>query len=122
MVRPLTQKLFNAVMMDLYPEGLAVACDFGLDEPEHYEALHGPIRAGEITLEQLDAAICDGPKLTALVKDCPSNPHKSIIFSTMWDDLVDEEDTCVSCGQSMLTESGMVCSACQKKAQDALTI
>ena len=104
MVRPLTQKLFDAIMMDMWPEGCAVLVDFGLDDQAHYEALHGPIRNGEITIAQLDAAICDGPKLTALVKDCPSNPHKGIIFSTVWDDLGPDPDEEDEDGESALGE------------------
>lgn len=92
MVRPLTQKLFEAIMLDLWPEGIAAQVDFGLDSQEHYEALYGPIRNGEITIQQLDDAICDGAKLTALVKDCPSNRHKDIVFRTAWDELGQDPD------------------------------
>lgn len=95
-MRPLTKKLFDAIMLDLWPEGNATVVDFGIDSQAHYEALYGPIREGEITIEQLDAAICDGAKLTALVKDCSSNPHKGIVFRTAWDDLGPEEDAAMA--------------------------
>jgi hypothetical protein len=44
-----------------------------------------PIREGEITPEALDAALGDGPKLTALVRETASNPHKDVEFHTSWD-------------------------------------
>lgn len=49
------------------------------------------MRAGEITAEQLDAALGNGPALTALVRGARSNPHKEIAFVTAWDALGGEE-------------------------------
>jgi len=91
MVRPLTQKLIDAVLMDEYPNSNAVIVDFGIDSQEHYEALYYPIRHEEITPEQLDEALGNGAKLTQLVKNAPSNPHKDIVFHCLWDDLEPEE-------------------------------
>jgi hypothetical protein len=91
MVKPLTQKLYDAIMMDEWPSGMATLVDFGLvgdGAQDRYEALYYPIRAGEITLEQLDAALGDGPKLTTLVSGVKSNPHKGIVFTTPWDNAV----------------------------------
>ncbi len=102
MARPTAERLFKAIMADEWPDGMAALVDFGLDgygsrDPDmrqkRYEALHGPIRAKEITLEQLDAALGDGPALTRLVNRCRNNPHKGIVFTTAWDNLTqgDEE-------------------------------
>lgn len=103
MVRPVTQSLFGLIMLDLMPGSPAVMADFGLDgwgatedrklaAHRRYEALYYPIRAGEITVEQLDQALGNGPKLTLLVRHAPSNPHKEIVFKTAWDDLRDIDE------------------------------
>ena len=89
MIRPVTQALFNAVMFDIRPRASAIV-DFGIDTQEHYEALHAGVRAGEVTIDQLDAALGSGPKLTALVRSAPSNPHPDIVFRTSYDALYDE--------------------------------
>ena len=91
MVRPVTQNLVESIMLDMWPRAAAI-CDFGLDSQEHYEALHGPIRAGEVTPEQLDEALGNGKKLTKLARSLPSNPHKDIVFETDYDFLEDEDD------------------------------
>lgn len=97
MAKPLTEQLFQAIMMDEWP-GFAACVDFGLDgwgdvqsRQYRYEALYYPIRAKEITIDQLDEAIGDGPKLTALVNRCKKNPHKGIVFQTAYDELGEEE-------------------------------
>jgi hypothetical protein len=86
-VRPVTRTLFNAIVLDTWPDSSAAIVDFGLDSQRHYEALHGPIRAGEITIEQLDGALGSGPKLTELVRQARSNPHKWIVFQCAGDRL-----------------------------------
>ena len=83
-VRPVTQGLVDAIMLDVLPRPSAVV-DFGIDTQEHYEALYYPVRAGDITPECLDAALGDGPALTALVGKAESNPHKGIVFVTVYD-------------------------------------
>lgn len=91
-VRPLTRMLYDALMQDVWPDAPATIVDFGLESQEHYEALYYPVRAGEITIEQLDEALGSGPKLTALARSAKSNPHKGIAFSTPYDDLLEEEE------------------------------
>lgn len=86
-VRPVTRRLYDAMILDVWPEGAAVVVDFGLESQAHYEALHGPVRAGEVTAEQLDRALGSGPLLTTLVRAAPSNPHRDIVFVTSYDDL-----------------------------------
>lgn len=48
-VRPVTRTLFEALILDSWPESSAAIVDFGLDTQAHYEALHGPVRTAEIT-------------------------------------------------------------------------
>jgi hypothetical protein len=82
--RPTTRHLVSSILLDAWPNH-AAAVDFGIDTQKHYEALYFPIREGEITPETLDAALGDGPKLTALAREAASNPHKDVEFHTSWD-------------------------------------
>ena len=84
-IRPVTKLLFEAMTLDIWPNSSAAIVDFGLESQSHYEALHAPIRAGQITLEQLDAALGSGSKLTALVRSTPANTHKEIVFRCLED-------------------------------------
>ena len=90
-VRDTTRNLVESIMFDVWPRRGAIV-DFGLKSQEHYEALYYPIREGEITPEQLDAALGKGDALTALARSARTNPHKEIAFRTDWDDLRAEPD------------------------------
>ena len=81
---PSLRTFFDSIMLDVIPRPAAIV-DFGLDSQEHYEALYYPVRKGEVGLEALDAALGDGPALTALVAGAKSNPHKGIVFRTAYD-------------------------------------
>ncbi len=83
-VQPTTRHLVTSILFDAWPNHAAVV-DFGIDSQKHYEALYYPIRAAEILPEALDAALGDGPQLTAMVRDAASNPHKDVEFHTSWD-------------------------------------
>src|ERR1700736_4859614 len=83
-VRPTTRNLVTSILMDAWPSHAAVV-DFGIDSQKHYEALYFPIREAEIMPSALDAALGDGPKLTALAREAASNPHKDVEFHTSWD-------------------------------------
>ena len=85
--------LFDSVMKDMWP-GMGAMVDFGLDgfgaagradAQKRYEALYYPIRAEEITMQQLRQVVGDGAAITKLVNRCPSNPHKGIKFITVYD-------------------------------------
>jgi hypothetical protein len=91
-LRPVTKIMYHAILSDVWPDGTAAIVDFGLESQEHYEALYYPLRAGEITLGDLDDALGSGPKLTALVRSAGSNPHKGIVFRTPYDELLQEEE------------------------------
>lgn len=90
-VRPTTQHLVSSILFDSWPNH-AAAVDFGIDSQKHYEALYYPIRAQEISPEALDAALGDGQKLTALVREAASNPHKDVEFHTSWDLILGRND------------------------------
>jgi hypothetical protein len=85
-IRPATKNLVESVLLDVWPRNAAIV-DFGIRSQEHLEALYYPLRHGEITPEQVDAALGNGRKLTELVNAAPHNPHKGIEFRTSWDDL-----------------------------------
>ena len=90
-VRDTTRNLVDSILLDAWPRSGAIV-DFGLKSQEHYESLYYPVREGEITAEQLDAALGNGKKLTALARSARSNPHRDIEFSTDWDDLLEEPE------------------------------
>jgi hypothetical protein len=90
--RPTTRHLVGSILFDAWPN-LASAVDFGIESQKHYEALYYPLRAGEITPETLDAALGDGQKLTALVREAASNPHKDVKFHTSWDSIPGRGDS-----------------------------
>jgi hypothetical protein len=83
-VRPVTRSLVTSILMDAWPSHAAIV-DFGIDSQKHYEALYYPIREAEIMPKALDAALGDGPKLTAMTREAASNPHKDVQFQTSWD-------------------------------------
>jgi hypothetical protein len=85
-LRPATQNLVTAVMLDMWPRQPAIAV-FGIRSQAHLEALYYPLRHGDFTPEQVNAALGNGPKLTELVNAAPHNPHKGIVFRTDWDAL-----------------------------------
>ncbi len=83
-VRSTTRNLVTSILMDAWPSHAAVV-DFGIDSQKHYEALYHPIREAEIMPKALDAALGDGPKLSAMTREAASNPHKEVEFHTSWD-------------------------------------
>jgi hypothetical protein len=90
-IRNTTQNLVEAIWADEWPRHGAIV-DFGLRSQEHYEALYYGVREGQITREQLDAALGKGEALTALARAAHSNPHREIVFRTDWDDLREEDE------------------------------
>jgi len=79
-VRPVAKSLYTALVLDMWPDSPATIADFFLTDQRRYEALYFPIRAGEITVEQLDQVLGDAAAITRLVNESPSNPHKGVIF------------------------------------------
>jgi hypothetical protein len=88
-IRDTTRNLVEAVMLDVWPRNAAIV-DFGIRSQQHYEALYDPLRHGDFTPEQMDAALGNGRKLTELVNAAPHNLRKGIVFHTDWDDLLPE--------------------------------
>jgi len=91
MVSPVTQNLFDSMVMDMWPRP-AACVDFGIDTQNHYEALHAAIREGELTPEKLDEILGDGLAITEAVNKCKSNPHKGISFYTSYDIMKEYEE------------------------------
>lgn len=89
-VRPTTRNLVTSILMDAWPNHAAIV-DFGIDSQKHYEALYYPIREAEIMPKELDAALGHGEKLTAMIREAASNPHKDVQFHTSWDVILGRE-------------------------------
>lgn len=89
-VRPTTRNLVTSILMDAWPSHAAIV-DFGIDSQKHYEALYYPIREAEIMPKELDAALGHGEKLTAMIREAASNPHKDVQFHTSWDVILGRE-------------------------------
>jgi hypothetical protein len=53
---------------------------FGLSSPMHLEALLASFFSAETTVEDLDLAVGDPTRLTAILQASPSNPHKGLVF------------------------------------------
>jgi hypothetical protein len=79
-IRPTAIRTWQALLMDMWPDSPAAIADFWLTDQKHYEALYYPIRAAEITMEDLDQVLGDPEAITKLVNSMPSNPHKGIVF------------------------------------------
>jgi len=62
----------------------AAIVDYGIDTPEHFEALRQAVFTGKIEAPQLDAALGHGAELTELVNRVDCNPH-GVVFHTSWD-------------------------------------
>lgn len=86
MIRPVTQNVFDSLMMDIWPRPAAI-CDFGIDSDEHYAALQTAIREGA-TINELEEALGNGAKLTALVKKFGSD----VQFQTAYDIMLPEPE------------------------------
>lgn len=86
--------LVQSIMLDVWPR-MAACVDFGLDCTDTqwvYEAYYYPIRAGEITADQLHAVVGNGEALTKLLRGCKSQRHKDIEIKTIYDSGIGEED------------------------------
>lgn len=81
---PVTRSLTRAIRENVWP-GPAAAEAFGLKTIKHAEALYAAVRSGEVTEDELDAALGDGPAITRLVTRSAANPHKAIEFVTGWE-------------------------------------
>ena len=90
-IRDTTRNLVEAIRADEWPRNGALV-DFGIRSQEHYEALYYGVRDGQITPEQLDAALGKGDALTALARSARGNPHREIAFRTDWDAIREEDE------------------------------
>lgn len=93
-VGTVTQSMWEGIWMDEFPDSPAALVDFGLDDPRtkvrRLGALQFAVKRMGITPKELEAAICNGPALTELVKH-PNQPYPCT-FRTAWDGMGPEED------------------------------
>jgi len=89
-VRPLTKQIIERIVLDM-PLSHVVCDDFGVESADHYRALQEYIFAAteekslDEVAKELDQALGNGKKLTALVKKY--TPEHTVTFSTVWDEL-----------------------------------
>lgn len=89
-VRPTTLHLIWLLMLDL-PLTPGAIVDFGVDSPQHYQALqaviHTTVPVSLVLLgKELDQALGNGSAIAALVqKYAPA--YKDVSFKTVWDEL-----------------------------------
>ncbi len=79
--------LVNSILLDEMPSGPASA-DYGIGNQEIYNAYYRPIRAGEVTADQLHKAVMgknSGATLTKLLSECASNKGYSFKINTLYD-------------------------------------
>ena len=69
----------------------ALALEKGISEDVMLEALANAVLNGDITPEDLDAALGNGPLLTKLVQQAPLKHHKGLVFRTPWDEMRKEK-------------------------------
>lgn len=89
-MRPVTESLIRSILLDLPPSPAALV-DFGLDGPDvtaKYGALQYGFRAEAFDSCELDAALGNGPALTALV----ARFGCTLIFATAWDAMGECDD------------------------------
>ena len=86
-IRPLTMEVYRALRLDRWPTPAGIV-DFGLTSDRHYEALRWAVTREGVAPEQLDAALGKSAELQALIS--PANPHRDVVFRTLYDDLTPE--------------------------------
>ena len=90
MVREVTKQFYRALIEDEWPSP-AACVDFGIRSDRHLGALQHAVICDAVTLEQLDAALGNGPALQAFVST--TNPYRrDVTFRTDWDDMPEEPE------------------------------
>lgn len=83
-IRQTTKNLMESIWC-YDPLTPATRVDFGIDSEEHWQALRNAVRRSDISHQDLDDALGNGKKLTALVNSVEGcNPHQ-VRFETSWD-------------------------------------
>lgn len=82
-IRRLTVEFYFSLLLGRWPS-LAAVFDFGIRSGKHYMAMQEAVTVHEVSMEELDQAICSGAKLTALIG--PENSCYGMKFTTPWDD------------------------------------
>lgn len=90
-LKPVTEALVEAIVLDLWPGG-AVIADFGLVSTRHYEAVYYAVRHDDVSPAELDNAVGNGPLLTEMMERAEHNPHRGrgLVFTTPYDEVTPE--------------------------------
>jgi len=90
-MKPVVSRFVQNLMLDLFPQTPAELVDFGLDTSKDrvrlYACYQWALKRGKVRPEELNEAVGNGPKLTALLQRV--DPH--MVVKTMWD-LLDSEE------------------------------
>jgi len=81
--RQIAESLVDSLAMEQWPSA-AVVLSFGIESPQHYDALLHALQVGVLTYD-LDRVQGDGRAITCLVRSLPGQPYPSIRFSTAYD-------------------------------------
>ena len=93
MIKPVVSRFVENLMFDLFPQTPAEMTDFGFDvtpresRQKLYWCYQYAIKRGKVSPEELNVAVGDGPKLTALLQRVDPN----MVVKTMWDQLGSED-------------------------------
>lgn len=87
-IREVTRAVYMALLLDVWPNAAGIV-DFGLKTDTHYGALQFAVKVHEVSIEELDAALGNGPALTALIRK--GNPYQGVQFRTHWDAILGYE-------------------------------
>lgn len=74
----LADSLVDSLVMEQWPSA-AVVVGFGIESPEHHDALDHANRAG-VRAYDFDRVMGDGPATTCLVRSVPNQPYGDISF------------------------------------------
>lgn len=92
-MKPVVSRFVENLMLDLFPQTSAELVDFGFDvtpresRQKLYWCYQWAVKRGKISPNELNEAVGNGPKLTALLQRVDPN----MVVKTMWD-LLDSED------------------------------
>lgn len=88
--------MVQGLLMDMFPEGQAAWIDFGMDK-RNAKDLFGALQYGwrheVFTEDDIHAASCSGPMITALVEKAVAAGSvwgRGLVVKTAWDDLPED--------------------------------
>ncbi len=78
-ISPVTQQVYTSMQNGQYPKASELM-EFRILSQKQFAAVYHPVKAGEISLAQLEGARNDRVALTELARASPSNPYPDVDF------------------------------------------